>query len=358
MSSSGTLPRASADEALAAILVDHRLVEAELLGDVRAALADEPNGMGLIAALLDAGAVPRESVALVVADLERGVLSCPGCGGRFNIGKLPPGTRFKCKSCGAPVRVPAARITRAVLGGATPRGGEVSIEEAPVETAAALSEDALDAVLSGGTADGQLLDFSNVDTTPEPSARPRSERPRRASKREAGAVADDDGEITEEHAEPADPHFWKRFVILVVIPIIVMVLGMVYTRQIKTFLFGAPAEDSGEFSVQDTMPRRRSGTAPPATPIEQSAHWKAATAAGEAALELLKQARAAVSAGDHATAVGHFDAAGAKFQEAFDEFDEVHGEYGGAVGALQARVDAWASEREKADAERQAASGG
>ncbi len=240
MSSSGTLRRATPDEVLAGLLVERELVEAELVNDVRAALADEADGGNIIEALIDSEILPLETAELFVDELSRGILTCPGCPGRFNVGSLARGARFKCKTCGTAVTVPAMEVTRDVLGqfgwadgddrggdggddgDINIGGGDIDLDGGDFDLPAAAppprieevrptvtsDEDAIDQAMAVGTGEGQLLDFTNADVSQEtidgtaplgtpitPKSRPKRSSPKRSSpkrssRRAAAARAD------------------------------------------------------------------------------------------------------------------------------------------------------------------------
>jgi hypothetical protein len=415
MSSSGTLRRATPDEVLAGLLVERDVVDAELVDDVRAALAEEAGGGNIIEALVDSEILPLETVELVVDELERVFLTCPGCPGRFNVGSLARGARFKCKTCGQAVTVPAIPITRDVLGRFgwadggdnhgdididLPGSGDVGIEEGdsgddididldlpsamPSATPAqppapkkrlpnvTSDEEAIDLAMAGGTGDGQLLDFTDVDVSQEsidgtdplgtpakPKTRPKRSSPRRSSRRSSAATGDDDGdgdddEFLLEEAPPKPKPALVMWMVWVVIPVALCALVMYYTAEIKTWMFGGPDNDTGGYYEGSDGGGRRSGGSSnykPSIKAEECDDWKALAATAEAAMALVSEARTAASAGDPSTAKAKFATAGEKFQEAYDLWDEVVDLYGEHCDHLKPQAEAWAEAHDPADKE-------
>lgn len=347
MSSSGTLPPATADEVLAGLLVERRLLDAAMVRDARDSLGD---GEGLILALLSVGAISREVAELVVADLERGVLTCPGCPGRFNVGSLPAGARFRCKTCGTALTVPAIRVTAAVLDGTV--GGmagadadiDVPAPSRPVVRRAA--EVDLELHKAGGMSDGEVLHFDEdeADAGARPKRAPAGPRP---SRRSAGAGGGAE--------KPPDPHWWKRFVLLVVAPVVLCVVGILATPYIKGGHRAPPDEESVDFGPPSTGPTTPPAPVPGApVPPDQSAAWKTACGNGERALSLVTEARGLASQGKKADAVTKFDEADGLFRAALNTFEELDGGRG-ATGEMSAKAKAWGDAQLEASQERRAA---
>jgi hypothetical protein len=401
MSSSSTLRRATPDEVFAGLLVEREVVDAEFVDDIRAALADESGGGNIIEALIDSEVLPLETAELIADELERGILTCPGCPGRFNVGSLSRGARFKCKTCGTAVTVPAIPITREVLGrfGWSEGGGHgddgVSLDELDalgdfgeddddlgdfdinvgdgLPAAAPMIEesklkvtsdaDAIDAAMAVGTAEDQLLDFTDVDVSEEPAfesapkPRPKRSRPARSSRRAAAARGEDDDEDDEfllEDEGPKPKPALVMWMVWVVIPVAMCALVMYYTAEIKTWMFGAPENDDGGY-YEGGGGRRHvddgTGDYKPSIKAEECDDWVAAAAAADAAVALVGQARDAASAGDTASAKAKFAEAGDKFQEAYELWDEVAVAYGKHCEHLQPTVDGWVKTHEAADEE-------
>jgi len=385
MSSNGTLPRATPEEVLAALLVERDLVDIDIVDDVRAAVADEANG-NIVEALIDSEILPLETAELIVDELARGILTCPGCPGRFNVASLARGARFKCKTCGNAVTVPALEITRTVLGrfGWADEGRDVDaglpaavpvIEEPrPVVTS---DEDAIDQAMAVGTGEGQLLDFTDADvhqetidgtnplgtpavrkSKPRSKSKPRARRgagPKRASRRAAPATdADFDEALFDEGDEEdtKDPNFTMRLIGWVIIPIAMCAVVMYYTGDIKTWMFGAPDNDTGGY--YDPSTGTYSGgddDYEPSIKAEECDDWQSVVASAEAALALVEEARTAASAGDTDGARAKYLEAGAKFQEAYEFWDEVLVAYGKHCDHLEPKIQDWANAGEAADKE-------
>ncbi|MHC5018528.1 MAG: hypothetical protein ACYTGX_00175 [Planctomycetota bacterium] len=406
MSSSSTLRRATPDEVFAGLLVEREVVDAEFVDDIRAALMDESGGGNIIEALIDSEVLPLETAELIADELERGILTCPGCPGRFNVGSLARGARFKCKTCGTAVTVPAIPITREVLGrfGWSEDGGhggdDVSLEELDalgdfgaddddlgdlgdldinvgdaLPAAAPMIEesklkvtsdaDAIEAAMAVGTAEDQLLDFTDVDVSEEPAfeaapkPRPKRSRPARSSRRSAASRTDDDDvdeddEFLLEDEGPKPKPALMMWMVWVVIPVVMCAVVMYYTAEIKMWMFGAPENDDGGYYQSGGGSRRvddGTGDYKPSIKAEECDDWMAAAAAADAAVALVGQARDAASAGDTASAKAKFAEAGDKFQEAYELWDEVAVAYGKHCEHLQPTVDGWVKTHEAADEE-------